>query len=125
MGALWTDDSVLEFPFAPTGAVNSYVGREAILAYMSGTAGEIKVNGVRATTVHPLLDPSAVIVELQIDGTMASTGAAYDQRYVAFFKLQGGRIAVYREYWNPLITIAAVGGYDAYLAKFYGEGAPS
>ena len=37
-GDLWADDSVLEFPYAPEVAVSRYVGRDAIVAYMSGTA---------------------------------------------------------------------------------------
>ena len=34
-GDLWAEDSVLEFPYAPEGAVSRYVGRDAIVAYMS------------------------------------------------------------------------------------------
>lgn len=118
-GQLWADDSVLEFPYAPEGAVNRYVGREPIVAYMSGTAGNIKVNGVSSVKVHPLQDPHAVFVELQIDGTALKTGKPYNQKYVTYFELQDGKIQNYREYWSPLITMEAVGGYDAYMQTFY------
>ena len=33
-GELWSEDSVLEFPYAPEGDVNRYVGRNDIVAYM-------------------------------------------------------------------------------------------
>ena len=71
-GALWSEDSILEFPYAPEGAVNRYVGRDAIGAYMSGTSDHIKVGGVSSVRVHPMLDPRAVVVELQIERSITT-----------------------------------------------------
>jgi len=116
---LWSEDSVLEFPYAPEGAVNRYVGRDAIVAYMSGTADHITVHGVTSVQVHPLLDPNAVIVELRIDGSIRASNKPYNQRYVTFFQLTDGKIQHYREYWSPLITMEAMGGYDAYMRALY------
>ena len=66
-----------------------------------------------------LLDPHAVIVELQIDCSILTSGKPYNQRYVTFFQLTNGRIQHYREYWSPLITMEAMGGYDAYMRAMY------
>ena len=114
-GELWSEDSVLEFPYAPEGAVNRYVGRNDIVAYMSGTADYIKVNRVASVRVHPMLDPHAAVVELQIEGSITASAKPYNQRYVTFFQLKDGKIQHYREYWSPLITMEAMGGYDAYM----------
>jgi uncharacterized protein len=120
-GDLWSDDGVLEFPYKPERAVKRYVGREAIVAYMSGTAGHIKVHGVSAFQVHQMLDPHELVVELQIEGSVTSSAKPYNQRYVTFFKLKDDRIQHYREYFSPLIMMEAIGGYDAYMATFYGD----
>lgn len=118
-GRLWAEDGVLEFPYAPSGAVNRYVGREAVVRYMSGTTGRIAVKGASEVRFHSMLDPEHMIVELQIDGRALTTDRPYNQRYVTFFELQEGLIATYREYWSPLITMEAFGGYDAYMRDFY------
>ena len=80
-GELWSEDSVLEFPYAPEGAVNRYVGRNDIVAYMSGTADYIKVNRVSSVRVHLMLDPHAAVVELQIEGSITTSAKPYNQRY--------------------------------------------
>ena len=41
------------------------------------------------------------------------------QRYVTFFQLKDGKIQHYREYWSPLITMEAMGGYDAYMRALH------
>lgn len=121
--ALWAEDGVLEFPYAPEGRRNRYEGRDAIVAYMSGTTNRIAVDGVSELRYHPQLDPNAMVVELQIKGRALTTGKPYPQRYVTFFELDGGLIRSYREYWSPLITMEAFGGYDAYMRDFYAASA--
>ncbi len=56
-----------------------------------------------------------------IEGEALKTGNPYNQRYVTYFELKDGKIQNYREYWSPLITMDAVGGYDAYMQAFYPE----
>jgi hypothetical protein len=82
---------------------------------MSGTTKSIVVDGVQSMRIHPMLDPEKVAVELVIKGHLLSNGAAYDQTYVTIFEYQGGKIKHYREYWNPLVSITAYGGYDAWM----------
>jgi len=114
---LWTDDAVLEFPFAPTGGKSRLVGKMDILQYMRSVSGRIVVLGVKELKMHPMLDPEQILVELQIEGRIPATGAPYDQRYVTLFTFKGGRLAHYREYWNPLVSIEAYGSYEAWLAQ--------
>lgn len=65
-----------------------------------------------------MTDPSVACVELSIRGTMAGSGAPYNQRYVVIFETQDGLIKHYREYWNPLVVMNAYGGLDAWLASY-------
>jgi ketosteroid isomerase-like protein len=48
------------------------------------------------------------------------TGVAYDQTYISVVTLRDGRIARYKDYWNPLVALAALGGAEA-LATSIGE----
>jgi len=112
---LWADDAVLEFPFAHDSRQNVYRGKRDILEYMSATTGSIVVDSVTDLRVHPLLDPEAVVVELQIAGRQIVNGSPYNQRYVTIFQYKDGKIVNYREYWNPLVSIEAFGGYEEWL----------
>jgi ketosteroid isomerase-like protein len=112
---LWAEDALLEFPFAPDRCPMSYRGRGEILKYMSGTAQSIVVEAVADLKISPMHDPERVVAELTINGHLREDGAAYNQRYVTFFEISHGRITHCREYWNPLISIDAHGGYKAWM----------
>ena len=115
---LWADNGVLEFPFAPDGRQNTYVGKAAIKNYMAGTEGKVAVESVASLNAHPMLDPNMVAAELTINGRAVKTGGPYNQRYVLFFEIENGKLKRYREYWNPLISVDAFGGRDAWTASF-------
>jgi ketosteroid isomerase-like protein len=107
---LWAENGVCEFPYAPRGRKNAYVGRAEILAYMSGTTGKVTIDGTDDLRVHPALDPHVAIVEVTIRGHVPATGAAYGQTYVSIFEVKDSKLQHYREYWNPLVSIDAQGG---------------
>ncbi len=111
----WHEAGVCEFPYAPEGNLRSLEGRAVILDYMARYPGRIAINSVRHWLVHPMLDPQVAVVEATINGTAAETGRPYNQSYVMFVEVSDGKIVQYREYWNPLVTIDALGGMDAWL----------
>ena len=119
---LWADDGVLEFPFAPPGRRGRYAGKADILAYMKATSarmtGRIKSEGLDYFRVHPMRDPGAVCLEMAVKGRVLETGAPYSQKYIAIVETKGGKIALYREYWNPLVSMDAQGGREAWTAAF-------
>lgn len=119
---LWADDGVCEFPFAPEGHARKLVGKADILGYMRGYPGEIQIEQVLEMKVHVMADPNVVSAELSVSGRIASTGRPYNQSYVVFIETEGGKIARYREYWNPLVTIDAYGSLDAWLSHARTEG---
>jgi ketosteroid isomerase-like protein len=119
---LWAEDGLLEFPFAPEGRPSSYQGRKAILDYMKGAAGKFTIVEASSTRIQPMLDPEVLCVELAIKGMMTDTGAPYNQKYVVFFVVKDGKLQNYREYWNPLVSMAAHGGYDQWMASLTRDG---
>ena len=119
---LWADDGVLEFPFAPAGRRARYAGKADILAYMQATAarmgGHIKSEGLEYFRILPMAEPGAICLEMAVKGRVVATGAPYAQKYISIIETRGGKITVYREYWNPLVSIDANGGREAWSAAF-------
>ena len=119
---LWADDGVLEFPFAPLGRQSRYVGKADILAYMKAVAarmtGGIKSEGLGYFNVHAMADPAAICLEMSVKGRILETGAPYVQKYISIIETKGGKLSLYREYWNPLVSMDANGGREAWTAAF-------
>ena len=117
---LWADDGVCEFPFAPEGHARRLVGKAEILDYMTSYPGQFEISGVREMRVHPTVDPNVAAVEASVEGTAVQTGRPYHQSYVVFLEAANGKVARYREYWNPLVTMEALGGLEAWLGSGFG-----
>ena len=119
---IWADDGVLEFPFAPAGRKRRYVGKAEILAYMQATAERmaerLKIEGMDSFQVRPMLDPQWVCLEMSIKGRVTETDAPYNQSYISLVEIKHGKLSLYREYWNPLVSMDASGGREAWTAAF-------
>jgi ketosteroid isomerase-like protein len=115
---LWAEDGVLEFPYAPPGRRRAYKGKADIVAYMKHATGRVASDAVEHMRVSPMLDPGMAVVELSIRGHTVANGEPYNQSFVIFFEVQDGKLHRYREYWNPLITIDAIGDRETWAAGF-------
>ncbi len=104
---LWADDGICEFPFAAEDRPNRLPGKDEILAYMTQYPDRISFQGVDEMRVHLGLDPHVVVVEMKVRGTALETGKAYNQQFVIVGETKDGKLAHYREYWNPLISAEA------------------
>ena len=113
---LWAEDGTCGFPFAHESRRRVYQGKREILAYMAATQGRIAIDAVTEMRVHPMLDPEVAAVEFAVSGRVLTTGRPYNQRYVAFLEAKDGKIWRYREYWNPLVSVEAHGGLEAWLS---------
>jgi uncharacterized protein len=106
---LWADDGVCEFPFAAEGRPSRLCGKDEILEYMTQYPGRISIEGVDELRVHLGLDPHVAVVEMTIRGLATETGKPYNQQFVIIGETKDGKLAHYREYWNPLISAEAFG----------------
>lgn len=61
-----------------------------------------------------------VVFEFSCTGQGVHTGAPYNQDYISVATLQEGRITRYRDYWNPLVVLTALGGHEAAAAAYAG-----
>lgn len=105
---LWADDAICEFPFAAPDRPKTLEGRETILAYMRAYPSRFSVEGVDELRVHQGLDPNVVVVEMRIKGRAVETGKPYNQQFVIVAEARDGKLAHYREYWNPLVSAEAL-----------------
>jgi ketosteroid isomerase-like protein len=105
---MFAEDGVFEFPYAPPGWPQRVEGRAAIQRYLQGLAG-LTLQHVCSPTVRWVENESTVILEFSVKGRNDKTGAPYAQRYISVIELKGGLIALYRDYWNPLPVLEALG----------------
>lgn len=108
------DDAVMEFPYAPPGLPSRSFGRAAVHEHLTRLAKLIAFDRMSQPHVHETSDPETTIIEFEGHGRGVVTNEPYDQRYISVVRTAGGRIVQYRDYWNPLAVLSAVGDLHAY-----------
>jgi len=108
-----TDDVLFEFPFTPPAGISRLDGKAALEAYLPTVATLLTIESTALGRVFVSAQRDAAVIEFSCKGYANQTGARYDQDYVSVLDLKDGRIARYRDYWNPLIVLAASGGSHA------------
>jgi len=96
-----TEDVVFEFPFAPEGRPRRVEGREAAREYLQPIFGRMRIQDVTSLEVHQSVDPSVAIVEFTMRAEVGD-GFARELSYIDVLTVRDGRIARFRDYWNPL-----------------------
>lgn len=105
--ALMTEDCLVELPFTESGrtdrrSIRIYSGTDEVRDFWSAAfAGEGVTHGIGEGEVSVGEGGTRVFVEFTAHLTMES-GREYRNRYVLRFDLRGERIALYREYYNPI-----------------------
>ncbi|RUW31237.1 MULTISPECIES: nuclear transport factor 2 family protein [unclassified Mesorhizobium] len=108
-----TDDILFEFPFTPPGGTSRLDGKAALEAYLPTVATLITIESMALGRVLVSAQSDAAAIEFSCKGYANQTGARYDQDYVSMLDLKDGRIARYRDSWNPLVVLAASAGSHA------------
>jgi uncharacterized protein len=111
---------VMEFPYAPPGALTEVIGKSALAEYLPGVASLIDIDQMALTEVYRASQPGVFILEFTCSGKGVQTGIAYDQSYISVVTIRDGLIARYRDYWNPLIALKAMGGDEAIATALKG-----
>ncbi|GGK55669.1 nuclear transport factor 2 family protein [Salinarimonas ramus] len=108
---LFAEDVIFEFPYAPEGLPKRLDGRDRLAAHFARLGPLIAFDRFDLEAAHVCGD--TVVIEFTCEGRGVETGVAYDQTYVSVVTLRDGRIARYKDYWNPLVALAALGGSEA------------
>ncbi|UUN27490.1 nuclear transport factor 2 family protein [Streptomyces sp. FIT100] len=104
--ALFADDALVEFPFAPDGFPSRLEGRAALAAYMRDYPDRIDMREVPRLDVLGTDAPGTVVAEMRVTGLLVATGEPYAMDYIVVMTAEGGRIVRWRDYWNPLAVPA-------------------
>ena len=91
---------------------------EELAAHLAGLGPLLEFDRFELEASHVCGD--TVVIEFTCEGRGVKTGVAYDQAYISVVTLRDGRIARYKDYWNPLVVLAALGGSEA-VAALAGE----
>jgi uncharacterized protein len=107
---LCDENVVVEFPFAPDVASRKLFGRAAIYEYLKNYPSVIDIQSAPTLTIRATVDPSMAIAEWSVSGHVISNGNPYEMSYATFVTFKNGLIVNYREYWNPMVFMAAMSG---------------
>jgi ketosteroid isomerase-like protein len=107
---LFAPDGVIELPFAGPGMPSRLAGQQAIRDFSHRMdASPLRIDDLEATALYHTNDPEVVIVELATRGTVTSTGRTFEGTSIQVFRIRGGKIVLFRDYFN-------VGGLQDILA---------
>lgn len=107
---LCDENVVVEFPFSPDPASAKLVGRTAIYEYLKNYPSMIDVKKIPTLKIHVTDDPNVAIAEWSASGQVIGNGNPYEMTYATFVTVRDGLIVNYREYWNPMAFLKALGG---------------
>lgn len=101
----YTDDAVLEFPYAaPPVRVH---GKARIAEYLAAALAVFEMR-LTVTRIHESTDPDVLIAEFTGDGRVTTTGKPYANTYISVVTFRGGLIAGQREFYNPATAAEAL-----------------
>ena len=107
---LCADDVIAEFPFAPEGSPRRLEGRAALYEYLRNYPSVINLRSIPHLRTYSTGDPNVAIAEWSSSGEVLTNGNAYEMSYATFVTVKDGPIVNYREYWDPLAFMQAMGG---------------
>ena len=112
--ALWQPDAVQEIPFVPEGfgkfVTSKFDGRDKIMAHYRAAFANRRDHVFVIDAIHRTDDRDCIIVEAHARSLVGETGRVYENSYVCLFRLREGKLALLREYVNPLQFMKAFGG---------------
>jgi uncharacterized protein len=106
---LIADDLVWELPFAPAlGHPARLVGRDQVLGHVGWFVGAVENFRFYDLQIHPGSDPDQASAEVKAEGLIKPTGRIYQQDYVLFVRIENGKLAFIREYFDPVRAAVAL-----------------
>ena len=108
---LVAEDAVVEFPYVGNlGPSGRFEGKAAIAKYFGETVRTFGFEGFTFSNIriYQTTAPDLALAEVHGSSRIRQTGKAYEQDYVMVLRAKDGLISSYREYWNPMVVLAAI-----------------
>ncbi|MCQ8186619.1 nuclear transport factor 2 family protein [Parvularcula maris] len=121
VNGVWAEDAVQHMPFSPEGFPKRVSGREGLMAHYAGWPENARNADFTSHLVfYDTLDPEVVFAEWRGNADIVPTGRTYRQTYGGLFHVEDGKIALFREYYDPA-AFAYAFGLDGDRGSFRGE----
>jgi ketosteroid isomerase-like protein len=104
------EDAFFEFRYRFPGWPLKIQGRANLMASFAGYGKTIKLRFGDALVVHRSLDSRVVILEYEVHGTILSSGAPYDNRFISVITIESRKIIQWRDYMDSLAAWSALNG---------------
>lgn len=69
----------------------------------------IDVQSLSTMRIFGTDDPNVAIADWSLSGRVLTNGNPYEMSYATFATFRNGALANYREYWNPMVFLTALG----------------
>ena len=99
---LWTEDAVLEFPFAPSGFPQSVEGHAAIDEYFRTALAAVTPIAYPGRVVTPLADPNTCVIEFGSELTVGDDPTVRENKYITIVRVRDGKIAHFKEHYDSV-----------------------
>jgi uncharacterized protein len=106
----FADDAVFESRYHFPGWPETIRGRANLMASLSGYGKTIKLHSGDGLVVHRSQDSRVVILEYEVHGSILSSGAAYDNRFISVITIENKKIVHWRDYMDSLAAWTALNG---------------
>ena len=99
---LWAEEAVHELPYAPDGVAKRTVGRQALIDNFATWPKDARNTDYTSDVVlHDTIDPRVIFAEYRGRAEIVATGRTYEQTYGSLIRVEDGKIALFREYFDP------------------------
>lgn len=104
----FTDDAVVEYPFALPAAFR-LEGQRSIQKYFTAVAAYPMKLQMRNMVVHETRDPEVVVAEWDYDGLVTTSGRKFQVSNITVTTVRNGKIVASRDYHNHAVLAAVLG----------------
>lgn len=108
--AIYADDVVSEFPYAPPDHTRRLEGPAALARFLENIGKFAENVRLGEPTIYEI--PSGCIAEYHGDSVFKESGLPYSQDYIVVMTVTDGRISHIREYYDPMRVLRAMGEID-------------
>jgi ketosteroid isomerase-like protein len=102
------EEAFFEFRYHFPGWPTTIRGRANLMASFSGYGNTIKLHSGDSLVVHRSQDSRVVILEYEVHGTILSSGAPYDNRFISVITIENRKIVHWRDYMDSLAAWSAL-----------------
>lgn len=114
-------DVLFEFPFAPAGGIDALQGKQALADYLPKVSQLLTIESMSLERTLLSRDCTYAVIEFSCKDFGKATGKRYDQDYVSVIDIKDGFITRYKDYWNPLAVIEAIGNGEQLSTTLKGD----